>query len=55
MIILGSGALGVLLGVTSAKRRKGNRLDMAQYGAAYGIAFTILGMFLSILIERLVG
>ncbi|MEM8802760.1 MAG: hypothetical protein AAFY06_00625 [Pseudomonadota bacterium] len=55
MIILGSALLGALLGVASAKRREGNRLDMAQYGAAYAIAFMILGLFLTIMLERLIA
>jgi len=55
MIVLGSGLLGAFLGVTNARKRKGNRLDMAQYGAAYAIAFMILGLFLSIAIEKLAG
>ncbi len=53
MIILICGILGATLGALSAKRRKGNRLDMAQYGAAYAIAFMIVGMFVTILIEKL--
>lgn len=55
MIVIGSGLLGILLGVANAKRRKGNRLDMAQYGAAYAIAFMILGLFLTVILERLVA
>lgn len=53
MIILISGLTGAIIGATTARRRKGNRLDMAQYAAGYGIAFLILGLFLTILIERL--
>lgn len=53
MIVLASGLIGVFVGVTTARRRKGNRLDMAQYGAGYGIAFLLLGLFATLLIERL--
>ena len=53
MIVLISGAVGAALGAMTAKRRKGNRLDMAQYAAGYGIAFMILGLFLTLGIERL--
>lgn len=55
MILLGSGVLGAILGVASARKRKGNRLDMAQYGAAYAIAFMILGLFLTLIIDRMAG
>ncbi|MBT8459310.1 MAG: hypothetical protein HKP37_03890 [Boseongicola sp.] len=53
MIILAFAVVGVLLGISNARKRKGNRLDMAQYGAGYGIAFTLLGAVLTIIIERL--
>jgi len=55
MIVFGFALLGVLLGVTAARRRKGNRLDMAQYGAAFGIAFAILGVIVTIVIARMTG
>ncbi len=55
MILLGSGILGAVLGISNARKRKGNRLDMAQYGAAYAIAFMILGLFVTIAIDRLAG
>ncbi len=53
MIVLVSLLIGIALGVRQARRRNGNRLDIAQYAAGYGIAFAILGVFLTILIERL--
>ena len=55
MIVLASLILGVGYGVLAARRRNGNRLDMAQYAAGYGIAFTIVGIFLTIGIDRLAG
>ena len=53
MIILAGLIIGVIFGAATARRRKGNRLDMAQYAAAYGIAFMLLGVFATLLIERL--
>lgn len=53
MIVLVSGLFGASFGALTAKRRKGNRLDMAQYAAGYAIAFMILGLFLTILVTRL--
>ena len=53
MIVLVSGLIGGILGYTTAKKRKGKGLDMAQYAAGYAIAFMILGLFLTLLIERL--
>lgn len=55
MIVIVSALLGAFLGYSTAKRRKGNKLDMAQYAAGFGIAFALLGLFLTILIERLAG
>ena len=48
--LLGGAAYGAML----AKRRKGNRLDMLQYAAGYGIAIGLVAVFLTILIDRLV-
>lgn len=55
MIVLASGLFGAVLGFVTAKKRDGNRLDMAQYAAGYAIAFMILGLFLTLLLERLLS
>ncbi len=55
MIVIASGLLGAVLGAAAARRRKGNKLDIAQYAAGYAIAFMILGLFLTLLIDRLAG
>lgn len=55
MIILAFAVLGIFLGITNARKRKGNRLDMAQYAAGYGIAFVLLGILVTIIIERIVS
>lgn len=54
MIILAGLLLGALWGGLLARRRKGNRFDIAQYAAAFGIAFAILGLIATVLIDRLV-
>ena len=46
---LGGGAYGAWL----ARKRKGNRLDMLQYGAGFGIALGLLGMFATMVLERM--
>ena len=53
MIILGAMLIGIGLGLRTARKRNGNRLDMAQYAAGYGIAFTLLGILVTIVIERI--
>lgn len=52
MIVIVLGLLGVFIGVRTAKKRGGNRKDMAQYGAGYGIAFVLLGMILTVILDR---
>ncbi len=54
MIILGAAVIGSILGVNTARRRNGNRLDMLQYGFGFGICFGLFGGVVTILIERLV-
>jgi len=41
------------MGVTAARKRNGNRKDMAQYAVGYAMAFMILGLIATIVIERL--
>jgi hypothetical protein len=54
MIILAMALIGAVVGVFQAKRRNGNRLDLWQYGGVYAILFSIVGVFLTLVIERLV-
>ena len=46
------GLIGATIGGMTAKRRKGRTADIAQYAAVYGILFTLIGLLLTILIER---
>jgi hypothetical protein len=52
MIVIVAIILGAMLGDFRARRAQGNRKDRLQYAAAHGIAFAILGLFVTILIER---
>ncbi len=52
MIVLVAALLGGLWGGISAKRRKGNRLDIAQYAAVYAIIGALLGLIGTIAIEK---
>lgn len=53
MIVIGGLILGALFGALTARRRGGKPADMAQYAAGYGIALGLLGLFLTIYLERL--
>lgn len=47
--------IGAAFGVTRARRAKGNRLDMLQYAAGYGLAFALAGFILAIIVVRSFG
>ena len=48
MLVILGGAIGVLLGIRSAIRKKGDRLDMIQFAAVQGLLFALLGLFLTL-------
>ena len=52
MIVLLFAIVGALLGGYTARKRNGNRKDIAQYAAGYAMAFIIVGMILTVIIHR---
>ena len=52
MIVIVAAVLGALIGGFTAKRRNGNRLDILQYAAGYAMAFGILGMLVTVIVDR---
>lgn len=54
MIVLAGIVIGILWGVLTARKRGGNRKDMAQYAAAAAIGGALLGLILTIIVEKLV-
>jgi len=52
MIYTVFGILGAVIGGLTARKRKGNRMDIAQYAASYGIAFALLGLVITVLLDR---
>ena len=44
--------IGALLGAVVAKRKGGNRLDMAQYAGGFAIIFGLIGLFIAIYLAR---
>lgn len=52
MIIIAAALIGIALGATTALRRGGKPLDALQYAAGYGIASTLLGLVVTIILER---
>jgi hypothetical protein len=53
MIILVAALLGGIIGGIIAKRRKGAVLDILQYVAIYALAFSIPGLFITLIVHRL--
>ena len=54
MIVIAGVLIGAIFGALQARRAKGNRMDTAQYGAAYAIAFGIVALFATLLIDRMI-
>lgn len=54
MIVIGGALLGAVIGALTARKRGGNRLDIAQYAAGYAMAFVVVGAILTVLIDRMV-
>ncbi|MEX0309796.1 MAG: apolipoprotein acyltransferase [Tateyamaria sp.] len=52
MIVIVAALFGALIGGLTARRRKGNTLDILQYAAGYALAFIIVGMVATVLIDR---
>jgi len=52
MIVLTAFVLGIAWGAYLARRRGGKRLDILQYATAFGIAFAIAGLFLTVIVDR---
>jgi hypothetical protein len=52
MIVIGAVLAGVVTGIMLARRHGGRAADMAQYAAACGIAFGLVGLFATIILAR---
>lgn len=52
MIVIAGLIGGAAWGAWLAKKRNGNRLDMLQYAAGYGILFGLLGVFITLFLAR---
>ena len=53
MIVIAALTIGALVGWRRAKSLGGNARDGAQYAAAFGMIFLLVGLFVTILIDRL--
>ena len=55
MIVILAILAGAALGAWRARQRRGNRLDMAQWAAGYGVLFGLVAMLVSIVLTRMAG
>jgi hypothetical protein len=53
MIVILLALIGATLGWRLASKRGGNRLDKLQYATAFTLAFSIAGLFLTLLLDNL--
>ncbi len=53
MLVFGGMLIGAVLGGMTARRRGGKPLDIAQYAAGYGILFAVIGVALTVAINRI--
>jgi amino acid permease len=54
MIVILLAVIGAALGWRMAAKRDGNRLDKLQYAAAFMLGFSIIGLFLTLIIDIMV-
>lgn len=55
MIVIVLAILGAVIGGLTARKRNGNRKDIAQYAAGYAMAFIIVGMVLTVILDRVLS
>ncbi|WP_182912766.1 hypothetical protein [Paracoccus onubensis] len=53
MIVIAAIVIGVFLGWHRATKLGGDRRDRAQYAAGYALAFAVLGLFVTIFLDRM--
>ena len=52
MIVILLAVIGAVIGGLTARKLNGNRKDIAQYAAGFAMAFIIVGMILTVVLDR---
>ncbi|MDC1481176.1 MAG: apolipoprotein acyltransferase [Ascidiaceihabitans sp.] len=55
MIVIVAALIGAIFGGITAKRRGGNKLDIAQYATGFGMAFVVVGLIATVVLERIIS
>lgn len=53
MFVIAGLVLGAMAGAWQARKRGGRAADIAQYAAVYAILFGLVGLFLTLLLDRM--
>jgi hypothetical protein len=53
MFVIAGLVIGAVAGGLSARRRGGRPADIAQYAAVWGILFGLIGLFATLIIDRM--
>ncbi len=54
MFVAIAALIGAFIGALRARKAGGKALDLAQYAAAHGVIFAIIGLFVNIALIRLI-
>ena len=54
MIVIAAALIGAIVGIITAKRRGGNALDVAQYAAGFALAFIVVGLIATVVLDRFI-
>jgi hypothetical protein len=53
MFVIGGFLIGAIGGGLRARARGGKGADIAQYAAVYGILFALIGLFITVYLDRM--
>ncbi|MEO1948906.1 MULTISPECIES: hypothetical protein [Thioclava] len=53
MYVLAGVVIGLIWGDWKARKRGGNKLDRAQYAAVHAIGLALVGLFVTVIINRI--
>lgn len=52
MIVIAGAVIGAFIGDRRARARGGNAADRAQYAVVYGIVLGLVGLFVTLILDR---
>lgn len=55
MIVITAALLGAIIGGLTARKRGGNRLDIIQYAAGHALAFIVVALIATVVIDRILS